>query len=347
MKKLIIGCFCCLLCVGATISANAQLPTGMLGQAVGKAAKKMAGQAADKVADEAAKRVERALGQDQPSTQSRQTDAEVNPEENTYRQGRVNVTEGGTYASVSEVMAAMPALPTAKELMTYKEADLNGGGLRLVTSPVTKFVMDVTALSMQAMQFGYADMDTARLQEQMYQSIEKSTGLSKSDLEKMEGMSDAEQEAYLRQRNVAASAQAAEMAQAAELAQLMEPVEPQVARWNEIGEKIDALYTQLEAAQKEAYARYASQLSSTTGKARNAVLAKYYADFAEVQRSTVQQAMRLRLEEQMPIAEEIEKYVAGVRTEHPDAAPALLNYPQMTSAAYFAEASHLLDLPEF
>lgn len=312
MKKLIIGCLCCLLCVGATISANAQLPTGMLGQAVGKAAKKMASQAADKVADEAAKRAENALGQDRQTTQNRRADAEVNPEENTYREGRVNVTEGGTYASVGEVMAALPTLPTAKELMTYKEAELNGGGLRLVTSPVTQFTMEVAALSMQALQFAFGEADAAQMQ-----------------------------------RNAAGEAETAAASRAAEAAKYLEPIQPQVERWNEINDKIVALYEELEAAQRSAYKKYASQLQGTEGKARNAVLAKYYGDCVEAQRTAVQQALQLRLKEQLPIAEEIENYLKGIREQNADYAGLLLNYPQLTQVSYFSEVAHLLELPEF
>lgn len=168
-----------MFCMGITISANAQLPSGLLGQAVGKAAKKMAAQAAKKAADDVEKKVENALSPDQPVQNNRQTDPVDNPEENTYRQGRVNVTSGGAYASVSEVMAAMPALPTAKELTTYKDAELNGGGLRLVTSPVTQFLANVSALSMTAMEFAYGNIDTAQMEAAMYQSIEKSTWLSR------------------------------------------------------------------------------------------------------------------------------------------------------------------------
>lgn len=353
MKKVIIGALCCLFCMGITISANAQLPSGTLGKAVGKAAQKLATATVNKIVDTVEKKAENAMGLNRPAgnanpAQSRTTaDFEGNPEENTYRQGRVNVTNGGTYGSISEVMAAAPALPTAKELMTYKEATLNGSKLQLITSPVTRFISDMASLSMTAMEFAYGETDTAQMEARAYQALEKSTGLTKADLQKMENMSEAEQEAYLRQHHVTAKAQTSTLQQVAELTQYMAPVEAQIGQWGEINSKIDALYAQLETTQKAAYEKFASQLSAATGKARNAVLAKYYGEFVEAQRNTVMQAMQLRLKEQMPIAEEIEKYMSGIRAEHPDISFSLINYPQLTQTSYFSETSHLLDLPEF
>lgn len=347
MRKLIIGIFCFALCMGVTTTVSAQLPSGMLGKAVGKAAKKMADKATEKAVDELEKEAEKRLGLDQPTENRRTVEDETNPEENTYRQGRVNVTEGGVYASIRDVMAAIPALPTAKELTTYKDAELNGGGLRLVTSPVTKFNMEVASLSMQAMQFAYSDADSAKLMAQAYQAIENTTGLTKADIEKMEGMSDAEQEAYLRSRNVAAKAEAAQVKQAYDAAKYLEPIQPKIEQWTAVNDKIDAVYEKLQATQKAAYQKYAAELKSTTGRARNAVLVKYYGEYVEAQRAAVQQVLQMRLKEQMPIAEEIESYIKGVREQNPDYINSLLNYPQLTQVSYFSEVAHLLELPEF
>lgn len=160
-------------------------------------------------------------------------------------------------------------------------------------------------------------------------------------------MSEAEQQAFLPQRNVGAKSQTSNLQAAADMAKYMEPVEAKIEQWGEIDNKIESLYDQLEVTQKEAYQKYADQLASATGRARNAVLVKYYSDFVEAQRNAVQQAMQIRMNEQMPIAEEIEHYLAGIRAEHPDMTLMLPNYPQLTQTAYFSGSVQLLEIPEF
>ena len=88
-------------------------------------------------------------------------------------------------------------------------------------------------------------------------------------------------------------------------------------------------------------------LEKASDKERNQLLLKYYKDIIDWQRTAVQEAMKIRLEEQLPIAEEIEQKMVAIRAEHKDNISAFLNYPQLTASQYFAEVSRLLDIPQY
>ena len=55
----------------------------------------------------------------------------------------------------------------------------------------------------------------------------------------------------------------------------------------------------------------------------------------------------MRLDEQLPIAEEIEHQMVDIRTQHQDAISLLLNYPRLTATQYFTEPTRLLEIPEY
>ena len=55
----------------------------------------------------------------------------------------------------------------------------------------------------------------------------------------------------------------------------------------------------------------------------------------------------MRLDEQLPIAEEIERQMVDIRTQHQDAISLLLNYPRLTATQYFTEPTRLLEIPEY
>ena len=62
--------------------------------------------------------------------------------------------------------------------------------------------------------------------------------------------------------------------------------------------------------------------------------------------STVKQAMEIRINEQLPLAEEIENQMAPIRAEHRDLISSFLNYPQLTASQYFSDPLHLFDILE-
>ena len=135
------------------------------------------------------------------------------------------------------------------------------------------------------------------------------------------------------------------MQQAVDASKYIEPLQPLIDKWDEIGRKADQVLEQADAKCKNVYQKYSPMLEKATDKERNQLLLSYYKDIVEFQRSAVQQAMKIRLEEQLPIAEEIEKKMVKIRAEHKDAISALLNYPQLTASQYFADVARLLDIP--
>lgn len=249
-----------------------------------------------------------------------------------------------TYA---ELMAQMPALPTAQQLVSYKEAELNEQTMKMMLSPVTNFNSTVLSLSMQAASLSYANMDTAQMMEAAYRNAELSTGLSRQELEKLSNMSEEQQEAYLMAHYQQGKSNKATVDAAVETAKLMEPLEPTINRWGEVDEQVNKLYEQADEQCRAIYKKYAATLAKTEGKNRNRLLINYYTEILPIRIPVVQQAMQLRLTSQLPIAEEIEKGMAGIRAAHPETLTSLVNYPQMTATQYFAEVAKLLEIPEY
>ena len=142
-------------------------------------------------------------------------------------------------------------------------------------------------------------------------------------------------------------AEAAALSHAADVEKYMKPLQPLIDQWEAAGAKVDKVFEEADAQCKSVYARYAGQLASTEGAARNEVLIKYYSDIVSYQREATQQAMQLRINEQMPIAEALEKEMVKIRVQYQDITAALLNYPQLTATQFFTDASRMLEIPEF
>ena len=156
-----------------------------------------------------------------------------------------------------------------------------------------------------------------------------------------------QQEAYIAAHYRPGTAEAAMVSQASDISKYLEPLQPLIDKWGEVGEKADAFLAQANEKCKGVYKKYASELAKASDKERVSILLKYYAEIVEYQRTAVQQAMRVRLDEQLPIAEDIEKKMVTIRAEHPDIVSAFMNYPQLTATQYFADVAKLIEVPEF
>lgn len=331
MRKIIFLAACSLL-----LACPAQAQLGNLMKAAAKkAAQKAVDKAVDKAAEASTSAVEQSLGLDQQ--QSTQT----------VQQPPQPTADPNAPLTYTTLLAQMPALPNASQLVSYKEAELNEATLRLLTNPVTTFNAKVLSLSMQALSLAYANVDSATVTEGAYKLAEASTGLSRQELEKMSTMSDEEQEAYLAAHYTQGTAEANLLRSAAKAGELLKPTEPLVEQWNAIGEKADAIYANLEAAAKNIYAKYADRLANTDGKQRNSLLLQYYGETVEMQRNAVQQVQKLRLNEQLPIAEKIDGMIQDIQKANPDVPISLLNYSQLTATAFFTDVTHLLEINEY
>lgn len=314
-----------------TMTANAQLGNA-LQRAARKVAEKSVERAIDRATDAAANAAEqeanRALGLDQnePAAQPAAEGEEV------------------TYESL---MLQAAELPTAEQLVSHKTYELREQSLKLMLSPVSKYLMNVASLSAQAMSLAYVDIDSAQAEEMAYRLAETSTGLSREELKAMENMSDAEQEAYLAARYRQGTYEAAVVKEAENLSKLLEPLQPQIDRWTAAGEKAERMYEEYMQPAREIYAKYAKQLSTAEGAALVDVQLRYYSEVAPYLHDAVKQAMMTIVKKQLPIALEIEQEMAKLRAKNPDAVTLLLNYPQQTVTVYFAYIAHLLEIPEF
>ena len=286
---------------------------------------------ADKAADAISNEVDKQLGWDkkndkQQSKQQADPSAEV------------------TFVSL---MAQAGELPTVQQLVNHKTAELKEQNLKLMTSPVTRYMANLTMLSMQASSLAYQDLDSAQVMDAAYRYAEASTGLTREELEALEKMSEEEQQAYLMAHYNQGRAEAAAVASAEEVAKWIEPLQPLIDKWDAAGSKADKCFDGAEEQCRKVYARYADRLAAASGAARTELLIKYYGEIAPFQREAAAAAMKVRLDEQMPIAEKIEEQMREIRAEHQDAFSMLLCYPQMTAASYFGDASRMLDIPEY
>lgn len=334
MKKLILLAACSLL-----LAAPAQAQLGNLMKAAAKkAAQKVVDKTVDKAAEAATNAVQQSLGLDQ---QQQQQEPQADPQTN---QTAADPSAPLTYDAL---LAQMPALPTARQLASYKEAELNEATLRLLTNPVTTFNAKVLSLSMQALSLAYAGVDSAAVTEGAYKLAESTTGLSRQEIDKLATMSDEEQEAYLAAHYAQGTAEANLLRNAAQAAELLKPTEPLVNQWDEIGKKADEIYNQLETSCRSVYAKYADRLANAGGKERNDLLLQYYNETVELQRTAVQQVQKLRREEQLPVAQKIDDMIQKIQKANPNTLVSLLNYCQLTATAYFTDVTRLLEIKDF
>ena len=326
MKKKTVFLLACLML--SSLTANAQF-----GDVLRKAAQKAAQKTTEKLTDKAAEKAADAIEKELDKSKAKNAPAENSAE-----------AEQATYASI---MAQMPDLPTVQQLVNYKEAELNEQSLKLMVSPVTSFQTKLLGLSVQAVSLTTSSADSAQIVDAAYKNAQLATGLTREELDELAALPEDQQQAYLQAHYKQGTAEAALLQQAADASKYLEPIQPIIDRWETFNKTIDQLYSQTESQCKEIYKKYAGQLSKATGKDRNKTLIKYYSEIAPLMRTVVQQALKIRLNEQLPVAEEIEQQMAPIRAQHQDIISALLNYPQLTVSQYFTEPARLLDIPEY
>ncbi len=323
MKKVIFIVVCILL--GAS-SSYAQLD-GLIKKAAKKATEKLMQTATDAATDAASDAIEAELGQKRQPADNES--AAVSEQQ-----------------SVAQLMAQLPELPSVQQLVHYKELEMKEQAMKLLMDPVTSFNTKVMRLSMQVSTLSVQGMDSAQADEMAYRYAELATGLSREDLQKMEGMTEAEQQAYLESHYQKGTAETAVVQEAENAAQYLEPLQPLIGQWENFNKQIEGIYASALAQCKTHYDAYADRLSSATGEKRNALLLQYFQEIAPVQREAVLQALQIRLNSQILVAEQIEQQMTEIRNQHKDLTSAFLNYPQLTAMQYFTEVSRLLEIPE-
>lgn len=309
--------------------ANAQLG-GLLEKAAKKAVNKTAEKLADKAADKASEAAANAI-EDEVSKQLPKSEQQTSTQDNTAQV---------TYESL---MRQLPELPSADQLVKYKEAELNEKTLKLLASKVTLFNTKVLDLAAQCSALPYGELDSA----QVVNMAANYTGLTPEEIDALSKMSDEEQQAWLLTHYSQQRAQTAAINQAIDVSRWIEPLQPIIDRWTAAGQHADDTYSELDSKLKPIYKKYASRLATATGNERNNLLVAYYTEAVPHIRTAVQKAISIRIEEQLPIAEEIESEMVKIRAAHKDAYSQLLNYPALTATQYFSEVAHLLEIPQY
>ena len=323
MKRIVILSIILLL---AQMPAHAQLG-GLIQKAAAKTTKVLE-KKADSVINSA---IDKQLDKQHQSSQTTAKQEAAQEEEQSY----------------AAIMRKMPALPTAQQLCSHKEAEMNEQALRLLASPVTRFNTQVLSLATQAVSISTNNMDSAKVMDAAYKWAQLSTGMTKEELDHLATLPEEEQDAYIAAHYKPGTAEAAMTKEAVDASKYLEPLQPLIDKWDAVGRKVDQVYEEVDAKCKKAYMKYSPMLEKASGKERNQLLLKYYKDIVEWQRTAVQDVLKIRMNEQLPIAEEIEAKMVKIRAEHKDLVSALLNYPQLTASMYFAEVSRLLDIPEY
>ena len=330
MKKLILTL--AILSIGI-LPANAQLG-GILRRAAERTAEKAAEKAVDKAADNAQKAINDEIDKAFESKNNESTTSNVSSKQEAE----------ATYTSLMQ--QAIDEMPTAQQFANHKSYELNEQTFKLLASPVTRYLTNLTMLTTRV--FSLAYQDSAQVIDAAYDITSNYTGLSREEIDKLAAMSEEEQEAYLKAHYNGASAEAAQIKTMTEAAEYLKPLQPTIDKWEAAGKKADQILTTAESKCKTIYAKYAERLASASNdKTRNEIKLKYYNEILPIQRQAVIDAIKLRINEQLPIAESVEKEMVKIRAEHKDYVSQLLNYPQLTATQALTDASRLMEVPEY
>ena len=317
-----------------TITANAQIG-GLLEKAAKKAQKKTEEKIIDKASDKASEQISNAVADQIPEEEATEDPAYT-----------VDENEPLTYEGV---MRMMPPVPSVQQMVSYKKAEYNGQGLRQLSSPLMKFQMTVLELTAKVYTIPVQGADSAEIVDNAYKYAEMYTGLSKEEIDMLSTMSEEEQDAYLAEHYQEGQAEAVLLQQAAEVGEELEPLQPMIDHWTSFDDRIAEVNKDADSRCKAIYAKYEPQLKKAEGddEARNKVLLKYYEEVAPIIRDAIISSNKIRLDEQLPVAMELEEQIIPIRQRHPNALTALLNYPQLTAVQYLTEALRVMDIPEY
>lgn len=183
MKKLVV---IVMALVAVSFTANAQLG-GVVGGALKKAASKTIDKTIDKTVDKTTDKVSTAasdailghlgLKKNANAATPDAADVEAKP------------------LTPEEAMALMPSLPTEKQVVDHLGYERKQATLKLIASPVSKYVAQLTAATMRVTSesVNSAAVQAAAAEDEMMASILQKYGLTR---EQFESMSDEEKEAF-------------------------------------------------------------------------------------------------------------------------------------------------------
>ena len=314
-----------------SFTANAQFG-GLIEKAAKKAQKKTEEKIIEKTTEKVADKVSDAISDQIPDEPIEEPVAEEAPDEPLTYEG---------------IMRQIMPIPTAQQMISYKKAQLNGQGLKMMSSPIMKYQMKVLDLLGKVYQVPYQGADSAQIVDDSYKFAEFYSGLSREEIDMLSQMSEEEQEAYLQEHYQEGQAEAAMLEQAMEASKYLEPLQPTIDRWTAVGDRALKIYEEADAQCAAIYKKYAENLTTEDEGTRNPYLLKYYEEAAPIIREAVVRAYEIRLNEQLPIAMELEEEMAKIRAEHQDAISVMLNYAQLTVSSCLSESLKIIEIPEY
>lgn len=315
MKKLLtLLAFTLVLSLGA----NAQIGLNLLG----KAAQKVTEKVVDKVVDKAVDKISDKLA-------NKASNAIFN---------RFGLDTNGEYQSVTfqQLFTKMPPMPTGQQLVDYQTAILNGRTLKMMASPAMRYRTKAYTLAFRSESYSTQGMDSAALSDY----ILKSTGMTVEEAQSLDNMTEEEQQMFVMQKYQSREAVEARKQYALNATQYAKETESQVLKYNTIEETIEALYIEMDSKIKPIYEKYREKMEGSTNAK---ITLEYYTQVVEIVRSTVAQAMQIRIQQQLPLVEEIEAIHDTLREKHPEAA--LVSYKQIFTSSYINDVERLMNVP--
>ena len=251
---------------------------------------------------------------------------------------RLGLDENGEFQPLTfpELFTKMPPLPTGQQLVDYQTALLNGRTLKMMTSPVMKYRTRAYSLLYRSESYSTQGMDSAALTNYILQS----TGMTMEEVEAIEKMSEEEQQLFIMQKYQSKEAVEARRQYAQNATQYAKEAEAQVTKYHQIETEIEALYKEMEKQIKPIYDTYRDKME---GSSNAKITLEYYAKVVNIVRSTVEQAIQLRINKQIPLVEEIEKIQDATRSQHPEAV--LVSYKQLFTSSFINDVEQLMNIP--
>lgn len=252
--------------------------------------------------------------------------------------------------TLPELLAQMPDMPTAEQLISHFAALEKNQMLKLATSPVTKYKSQIANIQMEATSLLAARIDTTRLAEAQYRIIQAQTGLSQEQLNALAQMSEEEQEAYLMAYYQSGQAQQAALKTAENMAEYLQPSETQRNRYDAIEDQVAAIHRAAQAQMAPFHQQFAAQRSQLQEAGNDAAVKElniqYFTKVAAILRQSVADAAQLRLTKQYPLAEEIDQITRQALQGKPESAYLMLSQCQQFLISFFGEFTALTLLPE-
>jgi hypothetical protein len=232
--------------------------------------------------------------------------------------------------AVGEWVRQLPTPPAAEQLMVYHEARLDGQEGRMKACEAAAYATLIDSLARQADSLAARTVDST-----------SAAGFGLDDLLTLSRMGGEELEGYLYKRFRPGHTDGEAMRLTVVAIECVTTLRPFLGRWDEARHEAQR---REEAATEECrrlYRIYEPRLAQCDDLGRNFILRYFLADALPILRSSVTEAAAIRLERELPAAEEVDSRIEKLRTRHPDLLAPGLSLTGITVHSLLAGAASL------